>query len=119
MDPLQALLQQGALQRNLFPPNSRYQGIETATWVAADGGTIVYLVRRFIPSADRFVLLHEHTVAEGDRLDNLAAQVLGDPERFWQICDANNALDPDELTQTVGRVLRITLPQDVPGIPNA
>jgi hypothetical protein len=119
MDPLQALLQQGALKPNLFPPNSRYNGVDTATWVDADGATIVYVQRRFIPSADRFALLQEYTVAEGDRLDNIAAHALGDPERFWQICDANNAMRPEELTETIGRVLRITLPQDVPGIPHA
>lgn len=119
MDPLQALLNQGALKPDIFPPNSRYHGIDTATWETSDGKTVVYVLRRFIPSADRFVVLHEYTVVEGDRLDNIAAQVLGDPERFWQICDANNAMLPEKLTEVVGRALRITLPQDVPGVPHA
>jgi hypothetical protein len=79
---------------------------------------MVYVRRRFVPSADRFALLQEHGVAEGDRLDNVTAQYLGDPEQFWRVCDANNALRPAELIEAVGRKLRITLPEGVPGIPN-
>jgi hypothetical protein len=80
-----------------------------------DGRTIVYLRRRFVPPPDRFALLQEHTVTEGERLDNLAAHYLGDAEVFWRLCDANGAMRPDELTETVGRKLRITLPEGIPG----
>ena len=52
-----------------FPPTSRYYGLETATLEGADGQTIVYLRRRFLPPPERFALLHEHVVAEGERLD--------------------------------------------------
>jgi hypothetical protein len=112
--PLHALLQLGARQ-NLFPPSSRYHGIETATWQDAGGRTIAYLRRRFVPPPERFALVQEHTVVEGDRLDNLAAQYLGDPELFWRLCDANGALHPDDLTEPVGQTLRITLPEGIPG----
>lgn len=118
-DPLQALLQAGALKTTLFPPTSRYYGIDTATLEAADGKTIVYLRRRFVPPPERFALLQEHTVTQSDRLDNLTALYLGDPEQFWRLCDANGALRPNELTETVGRRLRITLPEGIPGTPNA
>ena len=96
-----------------FPPSSRYHNTETATREDGDGRTIIFLRRRFVPSPERFALLSEHTVVEGDRLDNLAARYIGDPEQFWQLCDANGALRPDELTETVGRVLRITLPEGI------
>jgi hypothetical protein len=46
----------------------------------------------------------------------LAGQYLGDPALFWRLCDANRAMRPEELTETVGRQLRITLPQGVTGI---
>ena len=62
-------------------------------------------------------MLQEHTVSQGDRLDNLAAQYLGDPEQFWRLCDANAAMHPEELTQDIGRPLRITLPEGIPGGP--
>lgn len=116
-DPLQALLA-GPAKPALFPPNSRYNGIDTGTLTTVTGDTIVYVRRRFVPPPERFALVQEHTVVEGDRLDNLAAKYLGDPERFWQLCDANAAMRPEELTEIVGRILRITLPEGIPGTQN-
>jgi hypothetical protein len=107
------------IKSNRFAPTSRYYSIETATLIAPDGTMITYLRRRFVPSPDQFNVLVEHTVADGERLDNITAQYMDDPEQFWRICDANNALDPNELTDTVGRTLRITLPQGIPGTKNA
>jgi hypothetical protein len=102
-----------------FPPTSRYAQIETTTLELEDGTLIRYLRRRFVPPPERFTLLQEHEVTEGDRLDNITARYLGDPEQFWRICDANAAMRPDELSETIGRRLRITLPDGVPGMPNA
>jgi nucleoid-associated protein YgaU len=103
----------------MFPITSRYYQIQTAQLETPDGRTIAYLKRRFVPPAERFALLQEHTVTEGERLDLIAAQYLGDPERFWQIADANNAIRPAELTEEAGRRLRITLPEGIPGTPGA
>jgi hypothetical protein len=100
----------------MFAVTSRYYGLATATLETADGKTIVYVRRRFVPPPERFELLQEHTVVEGDRLDTITAQYLGDPEQFWRLCDANGAVRPDELTETVGRRLRITLPEGIPGV---
>jgi hypothetical protein len=85
----------------------------------ADDRTVIYLRRRFLPSPDNFALLQEHLVTQGERLDNITAKYLGDPEQFWRLCDANAAQRPDELTETIGRRLRITLPEGIPGIANA
>jgi hypothetical protein len=114
-DPVQAMLAQTSLQRNLFNSISRYYGIDTATIVAPDGTPIIYLRRRFVPSPATFQLLQYHTVTQNERLDCIAAQYLGDPELFWQIADANAAMRPEDLVATVGRRLRITLPQGVTG----
>lgn len=114
-DPLQALLQAGALKTTLFPPASRYYGVDTARITTADGKTVVYLRRRFVPQPERFALLQEHAVTQGDRLDNLAAKYLGDPEQFWRLCDANGAMRPEELTETIGSKIRITLPEGISG----
>lgn len=102
-----------------FPPTSRYFNIETATIKMANGETVSYLRRRFLPPAERFTLLLEHTVVEDERLDNITAKYMDDPEQFWRIADANSAMRPQELTETVGRKLRITLPEGIPGAPNA
>jgi hypothetical protein len=102
-----------------FPPTSRYYGIETATLKTANGQTEVYLRRRFLPPVENFELLVEHVVTEDERLDNIAARYMDDPEAFWRIADANSAMRPEELTETVGRKVRITLPEGIPGVPNA
>lgn len=106
------------MQTTNFPPTSRYYNFETATLETRDGRTIVYLRRRFVPPPENFSLLQEYVVSEGDRLDNITARFLGDPEQFWRVCDANRAMRPDELTETIGRRLRITLPEGIPGTPN-
>lgn len=56
-------------------------------------------------------VMAEHLVTEGERLDNITARYLVDPEQFWRLCDANNAMRPDELTEVIGRRLMIPLPQ--------
>jgi hypothetical protein len=101
-----------------FPPSSRYAGVEVATVTDAAGRVTAYLRRRFLPQPERLALLRLHTVAQGERLDNLTAAYLGDPEQFWRVADANRAMRPDDLL-VVGRQLRITLPEGVPGASGA
>jgi hypothetical protein len=102
-----------------FPITSRYYGIETKTIELADGQVVSYLARRFVPSSDRFALLEYHVVTQGERPDHVAFRHLGDAEQFWRIADGNSALHPEELTETPGRRIRITLPEGIPGTPNA
>jgi hypothetical protein len=104
-----------ALQPTTYPPTSRYAGVATKSITTPDGASITYLERRFLPQSDELPLLTQHRVALGDRLDNIAAEYFNDPLQFWQICDANDAVNPDDLTATVGALLRITLPYSVPG----
>ena len=75
--------------------------------------------RRFVPAPERFALLEEHLVSDGERLDLIAHQYLGDPEQFWRIADANGAVRPEELIEETGRRLRITLPEGIPGATDA
>jgi hypothetical protein len=51
----------------------------------------------------------EVTVAQSDRLDLITYRTLGDPEAFWRVADANNAMNPTELEQP-GVTLRIPIP---------
>lgn len=115
IDPLQAFLEAHSLQGPLFPPTSRYHGLPAGVHQTMDGRSLVYVSRRLVPAPERFALLQEHAVVEGDRLDNLAHRYIGDPEQYWRLCDANGAMRPDELIEEVGRLLRITLPEGVPG----
>jgi hypothetical protein len=95
----------------VFDPGSRYAGLETATATTPDGRPVAYVRRRFVPQPERLPLLVEVQVAQGERLDVIAARTLGDPEQFWRICDANRALRPDDLTAEPGRPLRVPVPQ--------
>ena len=102
----------------MFGPTSRYYALPVSTLETTDGRTIAYVGRRFAPQPETLSLVLDYTVSEGERLDNIAAVQIGDPELFWRICDANAAIDPHELTDTVGRRIRITLPEGIPGLRN-
>jgi hypothetical protein len=102
-----------------FPPTSRYALTPTTSLVRADGTVVTYLKRRLVPAPENLALLQWHRVAQNERLDNITARYLGDPEQFWRLCDANRALRPEELTETIGKPLRITLPEGIPGVPHA
>ncbi|HEY9641423.1 MAG TPA: hypothetical protein V6C57_13130 [Coleofasciculaceae cyanobacterium] len=94
----------------MFEPTSRYYGLETATFTNADQQNFAYIRRRFLPQGQNLSLLVEVTVTEGDRLDLIASRTLGSSEQFWQICDANNAMNPADLTTEPGDRLRVPLP---------
>jgi nucleoid-associated protein YgaU len=94
----------------MFEPTSRYFDCQDLRLTREeDGRVIVYKERRFLPQAERMKSMQEIVVTAGDRLDLIAANILGDPEQFWRICDANNAMHPIDLTIEPGRVLRIAL----------
>lgn len=101
----------------MFEPTSRYDPIETATLVTPDGRRVAYKRRRFLPQGAAMPLLVELPVVEGDRLDTIAARTLGDPEQFWRVCDANNAMRPADLLAQPGARLRIAVPQAEPQAP--
>jgi hypothetical protein len=94
----------------VFNPTSRYVGQPISGWVDRDGRTRPYLSLREVPAA-RLPRREDpiHIVSDGDRLDRVTWQHLGDPELFWRFCDANGALQPDELAAVPGRRLLIPL----------
>lgn len=115
LNPVEAMLAQTSLANTLFSPTSRYYGIEPLVYEPISGQPVRFLARRFLPQADRFQMLQEHTVTQGERLDNIAGRQLGDPELFWRLADANNAMRAEDLTDIPGRNLRITLPEGITG----
>ena len=116
---LDALLQSAAATPQLYPPNSRYYGQPTLTIELPNGTVLTYLSQRYVPGPGQFALLKLYSVVQGDRLDNLASSFFNDPQQYWRICEANNAIRPAALTETIGTQLRITLPQGVPGGPGS
>jgi hypothetical protein len=119
--PLDAMIQMGVVPAVNFPTDSRYFGSGTQTYTSPGGQMVTYLARRFVPQPgpSNFSTIATHTVRQGDRLDLVAARYYGDPLMAWLICDANGAMRPEDLVETPGRVLNITLPQGTPGVPNA
>ena len=99
-------------------PKSRYRSVGTAVWTAPDGRQVPYLRRRFLPAANSLAIVRRHPVMAGDRIDNVAAVELGDPELSWLLADANLAMRPSELDRA-GRVLDVPLPSGLPGPPSA
>jgi hypothetical protein len=100
-----------------FSTTSRYFAVEVVQLTRQDGRVVSYLKRRFLPPVERFSVIAEHRVSDGQRLDHIAATHLGDPEQFWRIADANGALHPRDLLE-VDRTLNITLPEGIPGLPS-
>jgi hypothetical protein len=99
----------------MIDPTSRYYGLPVVTITAADGRVISYVTRRFLPRGGSLPLLAEVAVEQGERIDTVANRTLGDPLAYWRICDANDAMDPDELVADPGRSLRVPLPQSQDG----
>jgi hypothetical protein len=94
----------------MFSPGSRYAGQPIAVHVDPQGRPRAYVALREVPAA-RVARPEDpvHIVSANDRLDRVTWRYLGDPELFWRICDANGALDPDEMTSVIGRRLLVPL----------
>jgi hypothetical protein len=115
-DPLQELLAAGVVPTTSFPPTSRYSAVPVDAWDPGGGRSPVpFLGRRLCPRAEHFALLYEVRIAERDRRDLLGHRHLGDPELWWRLADANGIVDPRDLTDPIGRRIRVTLPEGVPG----
>lgn len=113
-DPVQLLIEAGAIPDNPFGLNSRYHSVPLGRYLrdATDPG-VAYVLRRFIPQRRDIAIAAEHIVQSGERPDLLAAQMLGDPELYWRIADGNAVIDPFALTDTLGA--RIVIPRP-PGL---
>lgn len=104
-------------QGSRFAQTSRYAGLPTHESTLPDGRVVRWVARRFLADPSSLGVAAEHVVVPGDRLDLVAAAELGDPELFWRIADGHVVVLPDDLVTEPGRVLRVTLPPGVPGVP--
>jgi hypothetical protein len=110
-DPVQLLIDAGAIPKTPFAPDSRYSGVAIGRYVRGpnDPG-VVYLLRRFIPQMRDIPIFGEHLVKSGERPDGLAAQAYADAELYWRIADGNAVIDPFALTDTMGGRIKIPFP---------
>ena len=109
-DPVQLLIDAGAIPSTPFVAQSRYTGVEIAVLERHPGDPgVPYVRRRFIPAPEGRAIAAIHRVSSQERPDLLGSTYLGDALLYWQIADANAVVDPSELTDTVGR--RVVIPQ--------
>jgi hypothetical protein len=110
-DPVQLLIEAGAITTDPFAPNSRYHGATQGIYLRGPGDPGVrYLLRRFIPQRRDIAVAFEHIVHGGERPDLLSAQTLGDAQLYWRVADVNAVIDPNELTETIGSRILIPVP---------
>jgi hypothetical protein len=111
---LSALIRSAAGTGATSSKTSRYYGAAIEQYVLSNGTPVTYLARRIIPQPDIYSSVQNYVIVERDRLDYLAFRFLGDPLLFWMICDANGAVDPDELVSQMGRTILIPLAATIP-----
>ncbi len=95
---------------------SRYSDVPTTTYEAiADGRHPPPRALLPAPLPARAAAVHStlarHLVVPDDRLDLLSFRYTGDPLGFWRICDANAALDPDDLVDAEAVGTEIVVPR--------
>ena len=82
---MQALISLGVVPPVTFPTDSRYYGSSTLTYTAPNGqASPIWRAASCRSRARRTIAtVAQHTVRQGDRLDLIAANYLGDPLMFW------------------------------------
>ena len=92
----------------MFSTRSRYYSVADATYQDASGRQINYKVLRHHAGDKRHSDTHRGPAGPPRSAAN---SYYADPEQFWRICDGNNALYPDDLTQTAGASILIPVVQ--------
>jgi len=111
IDPVQLLIDAGAIPSAPFDAASRYNGVPLKVHQPRpEVPGIACVGRRFIPAASSIGVAARYVVTGSDRPDSVAARSLGDALLYWRIADANAVLDPNALTDTLGRSIVIPLP---------
>ena len=87
----------------MFFKGSRYENVITESYTDPRGAVLRYKRTRFIPPTPARAAT---VVNQSERLDHIAHRVYQDPELFWRICDANDALWPPDLAEP-GRLLKV------------
>ena len=94
-DPIQLLIDAGAIPSSPFGSSSRYSGVKLGIYQRRPADPVVaYVGRRFIPPRGAMAIAAQPLVASSERPDTLASRYLGDPLLYWRIADANTVVDP-------------------------
>lgn len=80
----------------MFDPQSRYAKVMPYQVRDRRGRTVSVVP---VPAPPNETLLGYHVLRQGQRLDHLAAKYLDDPAGFWRICELNDAMLPEALSE--------------------
>ena len=80
----------------MFDANSRYARQDTYTLKDRRGRSVQVVVS---PEAPRQEVLGYHLMQQGQRLDHIAYHYLDDAAGFWRLCELNNVMFPEMLTE--------------------
>jgi hypothetical protein len=114
-DLLAQLLSAGAIAQQSFDVDSRYYGLPVLTTSAATQDVVRYVSRRFVPDPKNLTPMGAYRIRQGDRIDIISGALLGKALSYWQICDANRAVEPDDVCAEPGTFITITLPASIGG----
>lgn len=109
-DPVQMLIDAGAIPATPFSQWSRYRDVAPATLTRADGTLLAYVSRRIIPPRRDIAITVQHLVQGGERPDLLAHQHYAQALLYWRLADGNAVVDPFELTDTPGDRVAVPVP---------
>lgn len=88
----------------MFDAKSRYGALPT--YIARDrrGRTVAV-----VPAADKPAQaeLGRHRHRQGERLDHYAARYLGDPAGYWRICEQNDVMLPEALSEALEIIIPV------------
>ena len=111
-DPVQMLIDAGAIPASPYSDSSRYRSVELTTLTRADGRLVAYSKRRFIAQPHELGLAAMHLVRGGERPDLLAHQHYQQALLQWRLGDGNAVIDLFELTDTPGARIKVPVPPD-------
>ena len=80
----------------IFDPLSRYANLVTYTRQDHRGRLVSILP---VPAPPSDALLGIHVLRQGERIDHLAFRYLENPAGFWRICELNDAMLAEALTE--------------------
>ncbi len=80
----------------MFDKKSRYAKVETYAVKDRRGRTVQVVP---VPCTPQQTIIGYHLMKQGQRLDHLAGQYLNDSAGFWRICEANDVMQAEMLSE--------------------